>query len=379
MANNTITIPGAVDLHVHFREPGDNKAETIKSGSKAALLGGFGLVCDMPNNPGNPTWTKERLQQKQAIINKSSYIPMATYAGAQPESNNLAELEEMAKSSIGLKLYGSPNVSNYEPYQLEDFRPIVEKWHSVAPDKPIMFHLGSSDLGEVISLIAEEFTHQLHVCHVSNPREVELVSAAKQKDLKVTCGVCPHHLFKTSHHSRTEGWFARMLPGLPSQIDAEELWQMFVKGEIDILETDHAPHLAEKKWSAETDNPGGTPGPRNTTCFGLPGIEFALPLLFYQMGRKQITIDRIIESVSAVPARIIGVKLSPKTQATWRLDEYRIGDDYPKGLSGSGWTPYMNNLAVGKLWRSQVGDKVLVDGGKIIGQLPKVSQRGDVI
>jgi dihydroorotase len=104
---SSITVPGAIDLHVHFREPGDNKAETIRTGSKAALLGGYVLVCDMPNNPGNPMWTLERLEQKKKIIEKTSYIPIGIYAGSQPESDNLEELNLMAEHAIGLKLYGA--------------------------------------------------------------------------------------------------------------------------------------------------------------------------------------------------------------------------------------------------------------------------------
>jgi dihydroorotase len=109
---DSITIPGAVDLHVHLREPSTIEAENIKSGTRAGLLGGQVLICDMPNNPGSPTWTMDRLMDKQKRIERSAYIPVATYAGSQPESNNLDELAAMATKSIGLKLYGAPTTGN---------------------------------------------------------------------------------------------------------------------------------------------------------------------------------------------------------------------------------------------------------------------------
>lgn len=378
-APKTITIPAAIDLHVHFREPGTNKAETIASGSKAALQGGYALVCDMPNNPGNPTWTLERVEEKRRLIRRTSHMPIAVYGGAQPESDNLAELGDMSKRSIGLKLYGSPNVTNYQDYKISEFKPIILKWHQVAPRKPIMFHLGNSNLEEIISLVASEIGHPLHICHVSKPEEVASVIKAKSKGLRVTCGACPHHLFKTSYETNTEGWFARMLPPLAHQSDTERLWEMFVDGDIDVLETDHAPHLAMSKWQAEAENPAGTPGPGHTACFGVPGIEFALPLLFYQMNRGRISLDRIIEATAKKPAEIIDVKLAPTTKVSWQMEEYRIGDKYPKGLSGSGWTPYLNNLAVGVVKKSVIGGKVLIEDGKLKVHLPQVANSGSLI
>src|SRR3990167_6320358 len=234
----TVTIPAAIDLHIHFREPGTNKAETIASGSKAALQGGYALVCDMPNNPGNPTWTMERLTQKQAIIKKTSHMPIATYAGSQPESDNLAELALMAPHSIGLKLYGAATTGNARDYQPDEFDAIVKTWHKAAPNKPIMLHSGKDNLWEFIELIANRHSHQLHVCHINSPTDAELVMKAREKGAKVTCGVCPHHILKSEKDEVTEGWFARMQPALVDEASAAELFRLFAEGQIDVLETD---------------------------------------------------------------------------------------------------------------------------------------------
>jgi dihydroorotase len=376
---SSITVPGAIDLHVHFREPGDNKAETIRTGSKAALLGGYVLVCDMPNNPGNPMWTLERLEQKKKIIEKTSYIPIGIYAGSQPESDNLEELNLMAEHAIGLKLYGAATTGNHIDYEPQQFDEIVAHWHKAAPDKPIMLHSGKDNLPEFIDLIAKKYRHHLHVCHIFSVKQALQARAAQKSGLKVSSAVCPHHMFKSSHHVKTEGWFARMQPPPLHQDEAEELFRLFSKGEIDILETDHAPHSIESKWKAEKENNLGKHGAEHSTCYGVPGIEFALPLLFYQMSKGEISLQRIIDATSHMPAEIIGVKLAKTTQVTWEMSQYRIGHDYPKGISGSGWTPYLNNLAVGKVHRVIIAGKTLVDNGKIVVSAGQAINRSDSV
>lgn len=345
---STITIPGAVDLHVHLREPGNNKAETIASGTRAALHGGYVAVCDMPNNPGQPIWSLACLSEKQKIIRKKAFIPVGTYAGAQPESDNLAELPAMAETSIGLKLYGAPTTGNDKDYQAADFSKIVKVWHQAAPGKPIMLHAGRDNLAGLINLVAKKYQHHLHVCHVNSAAEVALVTKAKKQGLPVSCGVCPHHLFKTSHDVLSEGWFARMQPPLAAQSEAEKLLELLATGDIDIVETDHAPHPSAAKWAAENDH--------TKTCFGVPGIEFAVPLLLYQVKQGRLSLERLVDATSTRPTQIIGVKLSPKTKVTWRTETYRIGDRLPEGHSGSGWTPFLDKLASGKV------DKVVIDG-----------------
>jgi dihydroorotase len=376
---SSITVPGAIDLHVHFREPGDNKAEKIRTGSKAALLGGYVLVCDMPNNPGNPTWTLERLEQKKKIIEKTSYIPMGIYAGSQPESDNLEELNLMAEHAIGLKLYGAATTGNHIDYEPQQFDEIVAHWHKAAPDKPIMLHSGNDNLPEFIDLIAKKYRHHLHVCHIFSVKQALHARAAQKSGLKVSSAVCPHHMFKSSYHVKTEGWFARMQPPPLHQDEAEELFRLFSKGEIDILETDHAPHSIDSKWKAEQENNLGKHGAEHSTCYGVPGIEFALPLLFYQMSKGEISLQRIIDATSHMPAEIIGVKLAKTTQVTWEMSQYRIGHDYPKGISGSGWTPYLNNLAVGKVHRVIIAGKTLVDNGKIVVSEGQAINRSDSV
>lgn len=369
--SETITMPAGVDLHVHWREPGDNKAETIRSGSKAALIGGFLFAADMPNNPGRPTWTYELVKEKHRRGTYTSYIPFATYAGSQPESDNIGELESMADLCLAYKGYATKTTGNENEYEAEDFREPVAEWHRVAPEKPFMLHSGKENLEDFINLIAMELHHHLHVCHVNSPEDVALVARAKADGLPVTCGVCPHHLFETSHAVVTKGNFARMQPSLATQADIEKLFYLLNSGDIDIIETDHAPHSKEAKWQAEHD--GGE-------CNGVTGSEFALPLLFYQMIKGRISLERIIEVTSAKPAEILGVRISPQTKVTWLMEEYRIEDEQEQVISGAGWTWCLGMLAVGKMQRATKMGKELIHDGIIVGLKPQIiTDRGTLI
>lgn len=374
-----LLLPGFIDPHTHLREPGTNHAETIASGTRAALLGGYALVGDMPNTPGNPTWSEERILEKHYIARETAYIPSTFHAGSQPESDNIGELEKMANQSLWLKLYGAPTTGNSKDYTAADFRDIVAEWHRVAPDKPIGFHAGKDNLEEMIAMVAGEFEHPLHIHHVSSAREVRLIQNAKQRGNEVTSGVCPHHLLKTSHDVRSEGWFARMQPPLTTQTEAEELMGYLADGSIDIVETDHAPHSSESKEKAEKENPDGIHDENHTTCFGVPGIEFAAPLMFYQAKRGYISLERVVDAMSTRPAEIMGLSVSDQTRVLWDMREYRISYD-DDDQSHPRWTPFLGKLALGVVNTFELGGRRLISAGDIVDHAPEViTERGTLI
>jgi dihydroorotase len=359
----TLELPGFIDIHTHLREPSPlNRSEAIANGTRAALLGGFVMVCDMPNNPGLPTWTEERLRVKQRLAIEKGYMPVGFYAGCQPEFDNVSELEGMSRTALGLKLYGAATTGNDIDYEAAAFGDIVEEWHRVAPQKPILFHAGKENLQDMIDLVAGEMEHPLHVCHVNDPAEVRAVNRAKAKAMPVTCGVCPHHLFKTSHDPLSQGWLARMQPPLAHQTDVEKLWRMLRDGEIDIIETDYAPHSLDAKLKAEHDNPHGTHESGHTTCYGVPGIEHAVAILLRQALLGRLTLDRLIDACSTQPQRLLGIELPPNTSVTWRLDEYIIKES--DVVSGAGWTPYPNAIAAGSVERVVINGHTVLDDGE---------------
>jgi dihydroorotase-like cyclic amidohydrolase len=273
---------------------------------------------------------------------------------------------------MGAKFYSSKTTQNPHEYEAGEFREIATEIHRVAPDKPIVLHAGDNNLEDFIGMVAGDLGHPLHVAHVNSSGSVGLVNDAKEKGLNVTCGVCPHHLFKTSHDVLTGGMFDLMMPPLVHQDDAEELFELLVddEGGIDIIETDHAPHTREAKMHAETE--GGE-------CFGVPGIEFAIPLLLYQMSKDRISYKRLIEVTSTKPAEILGLKLDERTQVTWDLTRYRIESDDPN-ISGSGWSPFVGMMAGGRVSEMTVGPSRVIGDGKLIQPIRRaITKRGALV
>lgn len=366
----TLTLPGAIDLHVHLREPSDNTSETIRSGTKAALEGGFILVADMPNNPGRPTWSRELIDEKIEIAKRDARIPVAFYAGAQPEADNVGELSKMSERAIGLKLYGDPTTGNDNTYEAEDFREIVAEWHRVAPEKPIMFHSGEHNLGEMIALVAGVYGLKFHVCHVNNSKQVKMAQKAKSHGLQVTSGVCLHHLLKTSHDVLSQGSYAEMKPRLVHQDEAEKLTRLLNERKIDIIESDFAPHSIDAKQKAEHE--GGH-------CYGVPGIEHVLPLLFYQIKKGRLSEQCFLEATFDKPGDILGIKHDPRTKVIWeQMDEiYRLEE--VDVVARCGWSPYMGMLAVGRVAKIVIGGQNLPIGMFEKLNNPVVWERGTVV
>jgi dihydroorotase len=356
-----ITLPGLVDPHVHFREPGTNTAETIYSGTMAALIGGYAVVADMPNNPGCQTWSTERVHEKRDISEKEANIVMAINAGSQPEHDNTGELQAMLKTAILTKLYGgkTTGIDRVEDYEGPEFDPIVAELARVAPDKAIMFHPGKDNIPYMIDLVARKHGLRFHIAHVNDPEQVKLVGEARREGLLVTCGVCPHHILKTSHDRQTEGKFAEMQPPLAHQTDVEQLMSQLASGEIQTIETDHAPHSKEAKIHAE--RVGGD-------CFGVPGIEFAVQLMMYQVKQGNLSMERLVDAMSTQPAALLDIKIGSGTFTQWSMVEDRI--EHESNIqSQAGWTPYLGMNTLGKLVESRISGKLVYQYGK-----PKMQQ-----
>ncbi len=367
-----IELPGLIDPHVHLREPGINKAETIASGTRAAALGGYALVADMPNNPGHPTWTAARVYEKHTLTRHEAHIPLAVNAGAQPEADNVGDIEAMMKLSIALKGYGGPTtgIDRETDYEAEEFEEIIAELHRVAPDKPFLFHPGKDNLASMIELSAGKYGHPIHVCHVSKPEQADLVDQARAKGWPATSAVTPHHIVKDSHDRLTEGKFAEMQPPLADQVDAEKLLHYLAIGRIQIIESDHAPHSKDAKREAEA---------AGSSCYGVPGLEHIVSLMLYQVKRGNITIERMVDAMSTQPAQLFGLRLSEATGTTWELIEGRIESE-KNIVSGAGWTPYLGMLTGGRLIESKVGGRTVYAGGQFGKQgFEPVTGQGDVL
>lgn len=345
-----ITIHSPIDVHVHLREPGTNKSETINSGTIAAYLGGYQAVFDMPNNPGRPTWDEERLKEKQAIGRRDSMVDIGFYAGIDLSDPDVDQIPRMIGRAAGLKLYMGHTTGNTVEHTLESARPIIDVWTEEARKRnlhaPILLHALGQVGAETVDYIVSNKKHHAHWCHLSSEYEASAAGLfTKYHGDRFTAGVTPHHLIMTKTNADQLGWAGgRMQPALRSETDKDALLRAFVDGDIQILETDHAPHSIIDKMKAEQENPRGDLDPGCTTCFGVSGIEHVLPIMAQQVRLGHLSMERLENSLYHQPLRMLGIRKElMKATTTLLMEPHRIEADDVKGASTN--TPYINMMA----------------------------------
>jgi len=315
-ARGQFVVPGLIDVHVHLREPGDEEEETIASGAAAAVAGGFTTVCCMPN-------TKPALDNESAIefiLRESERVGLANVlpVGAitkNREGKELAEIGSMlARGAIAISDDGT-GVNDAS---------VMRKTLQYAKmfDALIMQHCEAHELaggcmnGGVVStalglmgipaeaeqiMIARDVILnraigcRYHVQHISSAFSVELVRRAKRDGISITAEVAPHHLLLTDESCRGYDTNFKMNPPLRTRADVDACIAGVVDGTIDILATDHAPHLAEEKELEFQHAP-----------FGILGLETAVGLYVKALVEPgHITWPRLIDLMSTAPAKLI--------------------------------------------------------------------------
>ena len=351
----TISIPSPIDVHVHLREPGGEDKETIRSGTVAALLGGYQAVFDMPNNPApHQTWTGAKLDEKIEIAGVDAHTNIGFYAGVNLEDPALEEIPGLIRKSAGLKLYMGHTTGNNVEYDLETARPVIDSWIAASKDygktPPILLHAREEIGAETAHYIASH-SYPVHWCHLSTESEVrnakELTSFYPEF---YTGGITPHHLTMTERNADyQQGWNgARMQPPLGTETDAGALLRAYNDGDIQILETDHAPHTEADKLKAEAENPAGNTDVDCTTCFGISGIEFVLPVMISLVRRNKITMERLVDSLYDQPIRMLRLA-RPRNISQTELAIYPrvLGEDDIVGKSRN--HPYLGWIAMAKV------------------------------
>lgn len=364
-----------IDPHVHLREPSPtNKSEDFESGTRAALKGGAVAVYDIFNTPGHHTTTLGRGIEKQALVYMKALIPTGFYYGLQPEAggDEVDDInEKIADIFAGLKVFLDLSTGidkkEVDPF---DFEEQFIAWGKLAPNKPIMFHLGKNNLGACIEL-AEKNDLILHIFHVNNPDDVEMIDVARNRDVRISCGVCTHHLVLTEDDVKQLNWFARMKPPLVSAADSEKLRHQFNTGKIQVLETDHAPHSKEMKEAANRENPDGLDDINLPRPYGVPGLEAAMPIMFYEVEEGRIDYERLREATSTNSLRLMNANLSPMTKVIWQRGKPKEFTEVDI-VSKCGHSPYIGKKIVGEVVKVVIDGKLVVRGGEIIDKKPQV-------
>jgi dihydroorotase len=317
-ASGLIALCGFVDLHTHLREPGLEAAETVLTGSRAAAMGGYTAVHAMANT--NPVAdTAAVVEQVYRLGKAAGYVDVfpigAVTVGLSGE--RLAELGTMARSEAKVRVFSDDGKCVSDPLLMKRAMEYVKQFdgviaqHAQDPALTVGAQMNegqvSSELGltgwpgvaeeAIIArdvLLAESLDSRLHICHLSTARSVDIVRWAKQRGIKVTAEVTPHHLLLTDDLARTYDPVYKVNPPLRTATDVSALREALADGTIDIIATDHAPHPSESK-DCEWDS----------AAFGMIGLETAVSvaqLALIESGASNW--QRVEEVMSMAPARI---------------------------------------------------------------------------
>ncbi len=338
--------PGFIDVHVHLREPGATHKEDFRTGSRAAIAGGFTQVLDMPNTPGYPTVTPARLEEKITLAQEKAICDIGFHYGTN--GHNLEGFAQAAANphAFGLKIYCNHTVGELLLQDLALLEGIFTAWPG---PKPILVHAEGTELAAAIAL-GRLYDQRLHVCHITQAIEVELVRRAKASGQQVTAGVCPHHLYFTaSDVARLKG-YGVMKPPLGTLEDRDALWEGLRDGTIDVVETDHAPHTKEEK---EAD----------ASAFGVTGLETAVGLVCRGIKEGKLSEDMLVKLLHERPRRIFNLPTQPNTYVELDPDEpYQIKGPYQ---TKAGWSSFEGMEAYGRPQTVVCRGRTLVQHGEL--------------
>jgi carbamoyl-phosphate synthase/aspartate carbamoyltransferase/dihydroorotase len=338
-----LTLPGLIDPHVHMREPGQTHKEDWRSGTAAALAGGFTCVLAMPNTQP-PATDPESLEEMEEAARKNALCDYGLFLGAGDE--NVETAAGLAPKTVGLKMYLD---LTFGPLRLENRKVVAAHMKNWPAAKPIVVHAEGKSIALAIQLAAR-LGRSVHIAHVSRKEDILLIKLSKEKGLAVTCEVSPHHLFLTKADiPRLGAGRSEVRPKLATQADQQALWDNLAV--IDCIATDHAPHTA-----AEKD--GENPPP------GFPGLETALPLLLGAVRERRLTMEDLLKRMVDNPRRIFHLPEQVDTFIDVDLEaRWTIRGAYLQ--SRCAWTPFEGMPVQGKVVEVNLR-------GRIVYQAPDV-------
>jgi dihydroorotase len=354
-AHGLHVLPGAIDVHVHFRDPGYPDKEDFATGTAAAAFGGVTTVFDMPNTIP-PTGTGDILAQKHAIAAAGAHVDFGLY-GLLGEDTIAHVPALIAGGVIGFKLYMGNTFGNIPSpstgAMLEAFEVVAETGKRIslhaetatimarrearmaaAGRRDPLAHLAARPALVAIeavsraALLAEWTGARIHILHISSADELRPLAEAKRRGVDITGETCPHYLMLSSDDYGRCGGVIRVNPPVREAQHQEPLWQALADGTVDMIATDHAPHTPEEKtrndiWSVD--------------C-GFPGVETQMPLMLTESAAGRFSICDYVRWSAFNPARIWGLyprkgAIAPGADAdiavvdlarSWTIDDAKI-------------------------------------------------------
>jgi dihydroorotase len=355
-------LPGVIDDQVHFREPGLTHKANIYTESRAAVAGGVTSFMEMPNTIPNAL-TIELLEEKYAIAKQSSLANYSFFMGVSNDNATEAlRINDLKREISGLKIFmgsstGNMLVDNHSTLNrifsesevliathCEDERIIRRNYDALrqtgvelsAAHHPIIRDEEACYESSLIAIqFAQKHNSRLHILHISTQKELQLFSnmmPLKQK--RITAEVCVHHLHFTADDYARLGYKIKCNPAIKSANNRDALWEALLDDRLDVIATDHAPHLAGEKE-----------GPYEHAHAGLPLVQHSLPLMLYYQRNGKISLEKIVEKMSHAVADCFQVKGRGYIREGYFADLVMV--DLQKGLTVSpenihykcGWSP----------------------------------------
>jgi len=382
-----LVLPGLVDAHVHFREPGYEEKEGIASGTAAAVAGGVTTVVEMPNTTP-PVLTVDRLEAKRRLFAEKSRVDYALFGAITPE--NLGTGDVAALAEAGVTAFKTFMATSFGPLLMDDKGDLYRAFEEVAAaDRPLYIHAEDEEyldlfaerarethgdsmaaffasrppiaettaVSDVLDVVAETGTETV-IVHTTTAEALDRVAAARERGLPVRSEVTPYHLSFDEAALTEVGTHGIGTPPARSPDNREALWEALRAGDVDLLGSDHAPHtLAEKERSPLEVAPG------------MPQLETALPALLDGVAEGRCTVADVVALYAERPARIHGLYPRKGTirvgadadfvvvdpEAAWEVD--------PSTFESAGrYSPYAGRTLTGRpVATYQRGRKVAAD------------------
>lgn len=385
-------IPGAIDSHVHFRTPGYEYKEDWQTGTGAAARGGVTTVLEMPNTRP-PTGTLEALKMKQEIAARQAYVDYGIYGLL--DENNIDQLEALIDAGVsGFKCFMGNTFGDLpapsDGAMLEGFEVLARRGMRCtvhAENASIMARrqakleaAGRSDplahlaarpevcAIEAVSravIFAEWTGARLHIAHKSSKDALYVLREAKARGVDVTVETCPQYLLLSTEDHKRQGNVLRVNPPIREPGHQEPLWQALREGVVDMIATDHAPHLPEEKTRASC---------WQCDC-GFPGVETQMPLMLTEVNRGRMSVSDYVRWACVNPAKAWGLfpnkgVIQPGADADlalvdlkreWSIDQSQL-------FSKSKISPWNGRRVQGGPIMTLVRGKIVMEGGRILAE-----------
>ncbi|MFW6018936.1 MAG: dihydroorotase [Halapricum sp.] len=342
-------LPGMIDVHVHFRQPGYSHKETWTSGSKSAAAGGVTTVVDQPNTDP-PTIDGQRFDQKREFA-ADSLVDFGINGGVTGEWDPetlfdrpifaLGEVflaDSTGNMGIDIELFADAvALASERDVTVTVHAEDATRFNESARERDdadawSAYRTPQAEIDAVrrACTVASEEDAQIHIAHTSTPEAIDIAA-----DAGMTCEVAPHHLLLSRNDLPELATFGRMNPPLRRETRRRKVYERVADGTVDVIATDHAPHTREEKDASIWDAPSG-----------VPGVETALALLLNEAREGNLSYERVRDLTAANPAAIFGLSNKGRIEEGFDADLVLVDPDDPRPIRGEDmhtncdWTPF---------------------------------------